>query len=104
MNKIGYAVHLIANAVHLSEAPDVYDVLCSILANAVHPSEAPDAHDGIRSTPVGKYSTPSEAPDLHDRICSTLDGKCSTVPELPTQKEPTSVLDEQYFSNITLKI
>ena len=48
-----------------------------LLANAVHQSEAPDEHDGICSTPVDKYSTPSEAPDLHDRICSTLDGKSS---------------------------
>ena len=43
-----------------------------LMANVVHPSEAPDVHDGISSTSVGKYSTPSEAPDLHDRTCSTL--------------------------------
>ena len=55
---MAYAIHLMANAVHLSEASDV--------------------HDGICSTPVGKYSTPSEALDLHDKICSTLDCKCST--------------------------
>ena len=56
---------MMASAVHL-------------IANAVHPSEAFDVHDGICSTLVGKYSTPSEAPDLHDRICSTLDDKYST--------------------------
>ena len=49
------SVHFMVNPMHL-------------LADAVHPSEAPDVHDGICSTPVGKYSTPSEAPDLHDRI------------------------------------
>ena len=41
-----------------------------LMANAVHPSEAPDEHDGICSTRVGKYSTSSEAPDVHDRICN----------------------------------
>ena len=56
---------MMASAVHL-------------MANAVHPSEAIDVHDGMFSTPDGIYSTPCEAPDLHDRICSTLDGKCST--------------------------
>ena len=49
-----------------------------LMANAIHPSEAFDVHDGIFSTPVGIYSTPCEAPDLHDRICRPLDGKCST--------------------------
>ena len=50
-----------------------------LMANAVHPSEAPDVHNGIYAVHLcGKYSIPSEAPDLHDRICSTLDGKCST--------------------------
>ena len=56
---------MMASAVHL-------------MANAVHPSEASDVHDGIFSTHVGIYSAPCEAPDLHERICSTLDGKCST--------------------------
>ena len=55
---------MMASAVHL-------------MANAVHPSEAFDVHDGIFSTHVGIYSTPCEAPDLHDRICRPL-GKCST--------------------------
>ena len=32
-----------------------------LMANAVHSSELPDVHDGICGTPV-------EAPDLHDRI------------------------------------
>ena len=78
---IGYTVHLMANAVHPSGAPEVQHGLHSTLdgnpvhqlTNTVHPSEAPDVHvhDGICSTPVGKYSTPSGAPDLHDRICNT---------------------------------
>ena len=84
---IGYADHLMANAVHPSEAPEV------------HPSVVPDVrwwplqytwwqmqyiqvkllmYDGIFSTHVGIYSTPCEAPELHDRICSTVDGKCIT--------------------------
>ena len=49
-----------------------------LIANAVYPSVAPDVHDDIWSTPVGKYSTPNEALYLHGRICSTLDCKCST--------------------------
>ena len=49
-----------------------------LMANAVHVSEAFDVHGGIFSTPVGIHSTPCEAPDLHDRICRPLDGKCST--------------------------
>ena len=49
-----------------------------LMANAIHPSEASDVHDGIFSTPVGIYSTPREAPDLHDEICRPLDGKCNT--------------------------
>ena len=56
---------MMASAVHL-------------MANAVHPSEASDVRDGIFSTPVGIYSTPCEALDLHDKICRPLDGKCST--------------------------
>ena len=55
MNMIGYTVHLIANAVHSSWAPDVLYMIVStvhLMANAVHPSEAPDVHDGICSTPV----------------------------------------------------
>ena len=43
---MAYAVHLKANAVLPSEAPDVH------------------VHDGICNTPVGKYSTPSGAPDV----------------------------------------
>ena len=82
---MAYAVHLMANAVHPSEAPDVHDGLCStlngksrhLLANGAHPSKASDVHDGICSTPVAKYSTPSEAPKLHDGLCSALDGKSS---------------------------
>ena len=44
MNMIGYAVHLIANAVHPSWAPDVLYIFSTVhfIANAVHPSEAPD--------------------------------------------------------------
>ena len=29
-----------------------------LIAYAVHPSEAPDVHDGIRSAPAGNCSTP----------------------------------------------
>ena len=39
MNMIGYAVHLIANAVHPSGAPDVLYIILStvhFMANAVH--------------------------------------------------------------------
>ena len=45
MNMIGYAVHLIVNAVHPSWAPDVLYIIFSAVhlrANAVHPSVAPD--------------------------------------------------------------
>ena len=45
MNMIGYAVHLIVNAVHPSWAPDVLYIIFStvhLMANAVHPSVAPD--------------------------------------------------------------
>ena len=56
---------MMASAVHL-------------MANAVHPSEASDVHAGIFSTHVGIYSTPCEAPDLHDRICRPLDDKYIT--------------------------
>ena len=49
-----------------------------LMANALHPSEAFDVHDGIFSTHVGIYSTPNKAPDLHDRICRQLDDKYST--------------------------
>ena len=75
-----YGVHLLPNAVNLSETPDVHDFICS--------------------TPVGKCSTPkwgswytwwhiqpvhllpnavhqSEAPEVHGFICSTLAAKCS---------------------------
>ena len=46
-----------------------------LMANVVYPSVAPDVHDDIMQvTPVGKYSTPSEALYLHDRICSTPKG------------------------------
>ena len=59
-----YVVHLMGNAVHPSETPDVHDGLCStldvksvhLLANAGHPSEAPHKPD---------------------RICCTLESKCS---------------------------
>ena len=78
MNMTGYAVHLIAIAVHPSGAPDVLYMIVStahlmqynqvrllmyMMAYVVHL--------------CGKYSILSEAPDLRDRICSTLDGKCS---------------------------
>ena len=62
-------MYMMASAVHLMVNPE------HLLANAVHPSEAPDVHDGIYSTPLGKYSTPSEAPDEHHRIRSTLNCK-----------------------------
>ena len=41
-----YAVHLMANAVHPSEAPDVHDGLCSAL-------------DVKSSAPAGKCRTPT---------------------------------------------
>ena len=71
MNMIGYAVHLIANTVHLSGAPDVLYMIVStvhLMANAVHPSGAPEVQHGICSTLDGKCSTPSEAPDEHDAV------------------------------------
>ena len=43
---IGYAVHLMANAVHPSEAPEVHPVLFLML------------DDGLCSTLDGKCSTP----------------------------------------------
>ena len=74
------ALHLLANAVHPSEAPEVHDFICSILAvkcstpkwllmsmmayavqllaNTVHQSEAPEVHDSISITLAGKCSTP----------------------------------------------
>ena len=42
---MAYAVHLMANAVHKSEAPDVHDGFFSTV-------------DGKSSAPAGKYSTP----------------------------------------------
>ena len=73
------AAHLMTNAVHPSEAPNVHDGIFTTLdGKCGTPSDASDVHDGICSTSVGNYSTPSEAPDLHDRTYSTLDGKCST--------------------------
>ena len=53
MNLIGYGVRLIANAVHLSGAPDVLYIIVStvhLMANAVHPSRAPDVLCMIVST------------------------------------------------------
>ena len=47
------AVHLMANVVHLSGAPDVLYMTVStvhLMANAIHSSEAPDVHDSICST------------------------------------------------------
>ena len=44
MYMMAYAVHLIANAVHTSGAPDVLYIVFStvhLVANAVHPSEDP---------------------------------------------------------------
>ena len=53
MNMIGYAVHLIANAVHPSGAPDVLYMIVSfahLMANAVHPSEAPEVQHALQYT------------------------------------------------------
>ena len=50
---IGYAVHLIVNAVHPSGALDVLYVIVSIvylMANAVHPSGASEVQHGLCST------------------------------------------------------
>ena len=55
VNMMADAIHLIANTVHPSGAPNVLCMIVStvnFMANAVHPSEAPDVHDGICSTPV----------------------------------------------------
>ena len=49
MNITGYAVHLIANP---SGAPDVLYIIFSIvhlMANAVHPSGAPEVQHGLHS-------------------------------------------------------
>ena len=47
-----YAVHLIANAVHLSMALDVLYIVSTVhlMANAVHPSRAPAVQHGLCST------------------------------------------------------
>ena len=47
-----------------------------LLANAVHPSGAPDVHDAICSTLEGKCSNPMYM--MAYTQYSTLDGKCST--------------------------
>ena len=56
MNMIGYAVHLIANAVYLDGAPDVLYMIAStvlLMANVVHPSGASEVQHGLCSTPDG---------------------------------------------------
>ena len=53
INMTGYAVHLIANAVYLSGAPDVLYMIAStvhLMANAVHPSGASEVQHGLCST------------------------------------------------------
>ena len=53
MNTIGYAVHLIANTVHPSGAPDVLYMILStvhLMINGVHPSGAPDVQHFLCST------------------------------------------------------
>ena len=53
MNMTGYAVHLIAIAVHPSGAPDVLYMICFYSTlDAVQSSVAPNVHDSICSTPV----------------------------------------------------
>ena len=50
MNMIRYAVHLIANAVHLSGAPHILYMIVStvhMIANAVHSSGAPEVQHGL---------------------------------------------------------
>ena len=66
--QVGYADHLMANAVHPTEAPEV------------HPSVVPDVRRWpLQYTQVRllKY-TPVLFLMLDDGLCSTLDGKCST--------------------------
>ena len=88
MNMIGYAVHLITNAVHLSGALDVLYMIVStvhLMANAVHPSGAPEVHLMQYTCTVhsavylmANIVHPSVALDVRDCICSTLDGKRGT--------------------------
>ena len=45
---MAYAVHLLANALNQTEAPEAHDFInhkVHMLANAVHPSEVPEVHD-----------------------------------------------------------
>ena len=102
MNMIGYAVHLISNTVHPSEAPDVLYMIVStvhfmqmqypqvgvlkysmasavhLMGNAAHPSETPDVHDGLCSTLNGKSSTLNGVPEVQHVLCNVIDDLCST--------------------------
>ena len=53
---IGYADHLMANAVYPSEAPEA------------HPSVVSMLDDGFCSTLDGKCSSPCEAPKVHPSV------------------------------------
>ena len=79
---IGYAVHLLANAVHPSEAPDAHDVGYAVhfRANVVTP--------GRLLLDIMAYAVHlmanvhhSEAPHVHSGKCRaiSLDSKCSTL-------------------------
>ena len=57
MYMMAYAVHLLANTVHQVRLLMHMMAAVDFEGNAVHLSVLPDVHDGIRSTPVGKYSS-----------------------------------------------
>ena len=77
MNMIEHAVHLMTNAIHPSEAPEVYDGLCSTL-NVVHPSVLLVYMMAYAGHLMTNAVHQSEAFEVHDGFCSTPDGQCST--------------------------
>ena len=62
VHRVGLLIYMIGYAIHPSGDPDVLYMAVSTVhlnANAVYPSEAPDVHDSLGSTLNGKSSAPS---------------------------------------------